>query len=151
MRSPAISSIPPYACGGTSNQGGVTNAIRSRRWPCGSVRRLSPFTAPPGSGFGRWRLYQLDIGRQAVDFDAVLCGPDRDPAARERQPVDPDFTQFPGQFRSDSELVAGNARLEPQQRPEQMQRGRGRPGLWGAGGGVGQGLRILSPVETAEQ
>src|ERR1700761_9702599 len=104
MRSPAISSIPPYACGGTSNQGGVTNAIRSRRWPCGSVRRLSPFTAPPGSGFGRWWLYQLDIGRQAVDFDAVLGGPDRDPAAPVRPPVDPDFNPFPWQWRCGSVL-----------------------------------------------
>src|ERR1700761_9522346 len=104
MRSPAISSIPPYACGGTSNQGGVTNAIRSRRWPCGLVRRLSPFTAPPGSGFGRWRMDQLDIGQQAVDIEAVLGGPDRDPAMPERQPNCPDFTQCPGQCRSDSEL-----------------------------------------------
>src|ERR1700744_5221520 len=123
MRSPAISSIPPYACGGTSNQGGVTNAIRRRRWPFGLVRGLSLCTVPPGGEFRHWHLHQLDIWRQAVDFDAVLYGPDRDPAARERQPVDPDFTQFPGQCRSDPELMAGNARIEPQQRPEQMQRG----------------------------
>ena len=53
----------------------------------------------------------------------------------------------PGQ----ASICRREARLEAQQRPEQVHRGRGRPGLGGTRGRIGQRLGILPPVETAEQ